>query len=92
MWKLARIFALFRKELLLAWNVLRDARTPWLARLTTALAALYVVMPIDVISDFIPILGWLDDGLIAWLLLRLAFKLLPPQLHAALRAKSGRRI
>ena len=87
MWKLGRIVAMFRKELLLAWAVLRDPRTPTAAKLTTVLAILYVISPVDLVSDFIPILGWVDDGLIAYFLLQLAFKFLPPDLLAALRSK-----
>ena len=87
MWKLGRIVAMFRKELLLAWAVLRDPRTPNAATLTTVLAILYVSSPVDLVSDFIPILGWVDDGLIAYFLLQLAFKFLPPDLLAALRSK-----
>ena len=87
MWKLGRIVAMFRKELLLAWAVLRDARTPAAAKLTTVLAILYVISPVDLVSDFIPVLGWIDDGLIAYLLLQLAFRFLPPELLAALRGK-----
>ncbi|MFV0679744.1 YkvA family protein [Ottowia sp.] len=92
MWKLGRIFALFRKELLLAWAVLRDARAPWSAKLVTVLAVLYVVSPVDLVSDLIPVLGWLDDGLIAYLLLQLAFKFLPPDLMAALKNKVNTRV
>ena len=87
MWKLGKLFAMFRKELLLAWAILRDPRTPKSAKLAVVLAVLYVVSPIDLVSDFIPILGWLDDGLIAYFLLQLAFKFLPPDLLAALRSK-----
>ena len=87
MWKLGRIVAVFRKELLLAWAVLRDARTPWAAKLTTVLAVLYVISPVDLVSDFIPVLGWLDDGLIAYLLLQLSFKFLPPDLLTTLKGK-----
>ncbi len=87
MWKLGRLWAMFRKELLMAWAVLRDPRAPRAAKLATVLAVLYVVSPIDLVSDFIPILGWLDDGLIASLLLQLAFKFLPADLMASLRAK-----
>ena len=53
----------------------------------TVLAIVYVLSPIDLIPDTIPLLGWLDDGLLAYVLLQLAFKLLPAELHAALRAK-----
>ena len=80
---------MFRKELRLAWAVLRDPRAPKAAKLVTVLAALYVISPVDFISDFIPVLGWLDDGLIAYLLLQLAFKFLPPELLASLQARAG---
>ena len=91
MWKLGKLFAMFRKELLLAWAILRDPRTPKSAKLAVVLAVLYVVSPIDLLSDFIPILGWLDDGVIAFLLLQLAFKFLPPELLASLQARVGQR-
>ena len=92
MWKLGRLWAMFRKELLMAWAVLRDPRAPRAAKLATLLAVLYVVSPIDLVSDFIPILGWLDDGLLAYLLLQVAFKFLPADLLAALRAKVETRV
>lgn len=91
MWKLGKLFAMFRKELLLAWAILRDPRTPKSAKLAVVLAVLYVVSPIDLVSDFIPILGWLDDGVIAYLLLQLAFKFLPPELLASLQARVAQR-
>ena len=87
MWKLGRLFTMFRKELMLAWAVLRDPRSPRSAKIVTVLAALYVISPIDLIPDTIPILGWLDDGLIAYFLLQLAFKFLPPKLLATLQAR-----
>lgn len=92
MWKLGRLWAMFRKELLLAWAVLRDPRAPRAAKLATVLAVLYVVSPIDLVSDFLPVLGWLDDGIVAYLLLQLAFKFLPPDLMSALRAKVETRV
>ena len=89
MWKLGRLFTMFRKELLLAWALLRDPRAPKAAKLVTELAALYVISPIDFIPDTIPILGWLDDGMIGYLLLQLAFKFLPDELLASLRERTG---
>lgn len=91
MWKLGRLLTVFRKELRLAWAVLRDPRAPKAAKLVTVLAALYVVSPVDFVSDLIPVLGWLDDGVIAYLLLQLAFKFLPPELLASLRTRVGQR-
>lgn len=87
MWKLGRLLTMFRKELLLAWAVLRDPREPKVVKLVTVLAALYVISPIDLVSDFIPVLGWLDDGVIAYLLLQLALRFLPEELLASLRAR-----
>ena len=91
MWKLGRLLTMFRKELLLAWALLRDPRAPKSAKLVIVLAGLYVISPIDLVSDFIPVLGWLDDGLIAYLLLQLAFKFLPSDVLASLEAMVGDR-
>jgi uncharacterized membrane protein YkvA (DUF1232 family) len=87
MFKLGLLWAKFRKELILAWAILRDARTPATAKLATIAAILYVLSPIDLVPDFIPILGWLDDGIVAILLLKLAQRLLPVELLHALKAK-----
>ena len=89
MWKLGLLLTKFRKELLLAWAVLRDPRSPKAAKIATLLAALYVISPIDFIPDTIPILGWLDDGLIGYFLLQMAFKFLPEDLLASLRERTG---
>ena len=91
MWKLGRLFTMFRKELLLAWALLRDPRAPKSVKAVIVLAGLYVISPVDFVPDFIPILGWLDDGLIAYLLLQLAFKFLPADLLASLEAMVGDR-
>ena len=64
MWKLGRLLTVFRKELRLAWAVLRDPRAPKAAKLATVLAILYVLSPIDLIPDAIPVLGWLPFALV----------------------------
>ncbi len=87
-WLLMRL----RKELLLAWHLLRDPRTPGVAKLLTALALFYVLSPIDLVTDFAPVLGWLDDGVVAFLLLHWARRFVPPGVLAALRAKTGARM
>ena len=87
MWRLGRLFALLRTEGRLIWAMLRDPRAPWASKLVAVLAVLYVVSPVDLVSDLIPVLGWLDDGLIAFFLLKLAMRFLPPDLHAALRSQ-----
>ena len=46
------------------WLSARDARTPLAARLLAVLVAAYALSPIDLIPDFIPVLGWIDDLII----------------------------
>jgi uncharacterized membrane protein YkvA (DUF1232 family) len=59
----------------LAWRLFRDGRVPLRARAILSALVLYLAMPLDVVPDFIPVLGYLDDVLIvlaaAWLFLRL---------------------
>lgn len=91
MWKLGRLWLLMRKELALVWAMLRDPRTPAAAKLTALLAVLYVLSPVDLVPDVVPLLGWFDDGVVAVLLLRLAMQFLPPELHGALKAQVEQR-
>jgi len=64
----------FRDKLSLAGDVFRDERIGLAPRLIAIAAVLYVAMPFDIIPDFIPVLGQLDDlvilGIAAWLLVR----------------------
>lgn len=91
MWKLGSLWFAMRKELALAWALLRDPRAPWSARIAVIVAALYLLSPVDFVTDALPVLGWIDDGLVVVLLLKLATRLLPPELAAALRAKVHQR-
>lgn len=86
MWNLARLWIRFKKDIALAFALLRDPRAPLSSKLVIGAAVLYVLSPFDLIPD-IPLIGWLDDGLIAYLLLQLATRLLPPGLLAALQAR-----
>ncbi len=90
MLKFGLLLARFRRELMLAWTLLRDPRTPAAAKLAILAAAVYVVSPIDLVTDFLPLLGWIDDGIVALLLFQLAQRLLPQELLVALKEKSNR--
>lgn len=48
----------------LTWNLLNDERVPVLTRGLMLLPALYIASPIDILPDFIPLLGRLDDGMV----------------------------
>jgi uncharacterized membrane protein YkvA (DUF1232 family) len=57
----------------------RDPRTPWYGRLSAALVVGYAFSPIDLIPDFVSILGYLDDLMLVPLGIFLALKMIPPQ-------------
>lgn len=86
MWNFTRLWMRFKKEIALAWAMVRDPAAPLGSKLLIGAAVLYVLMPFDLIPD-VPIVGWLDDGLIAYVLLQFATKLLPPEMLGALRAR-----
>jgi len=64
----------------------RDPRVPWYAKGLAAAVAAYAASPIDLIPDFIPILGYLDDLIIVPLGIVLVVKLIPPEIMAERRA------
>ncbi|MEI7917015.1 MAG: YkvA family protein [Methylophilaceae bacterium] len=57
--------------------VLRHPKTPVLAKIFLGLAIAYVLMPFDLIPDFIPVIGQLDDLVIVPLLVYVALKIIP---------------
>ena len=72
-----------------AWLAARDPRTPWYARAFGMAVTAYALSPIDLIPDFIPVLGLLDDALLIPLGLWLFVKMLPDGLFAEHRAAAA---
>jgi uncharacterized membrane protein YkvA (DUF1232 family) len=72
-----------------AWLAARDPRTPWYARAFGVAVTAYALSPIDLIPDFIPILGLLDDALLIPMGLWLFVKMLPDGLFAEHRAAAA---
>lgn len=74
------------------WIAARDPRTPWYAKALAASVAAYALSPIDLIPDFVPVLGYLDDIVIVPLGILLAVRLVPGELMAEFRAEAERRV
>ena len=80
-----------KRDVIALWIAARDPRVPWYAKLATGAVAAYALSPIDLIPDFIPVLGYLDDIIIVPLGILLAVKLVPVDLMDEFRAEAERR-
>ncbi len=80
-----------KRDVLSLWIAARDPRTPWSAKTVAGAVAAYALSPIDLIPDFIPVLGYLDDLVIVPLGIALAVRLVPPVLMAEYRQKAALR-
>jgi uncharacterized membrane protein YkvA (DUF1232 family) len=70
------------------WIAYRDKRTPWYAKVWSALVVAYALSPIDLIPDFIPVLGYLDDLILIPAGIALALKMIPAEVMAEARLKA----
>jgi len=67
----------------------RDPRVPWYAKAVAISIAAYALSPIDLIPDFIPVLGYLDEAIILPLGVALVVRLIPPDIMAEHRAAAS---
>ena len=67
---------------------LKDTDTPWYAKLLAAITVAYALSPIDLIPDFIPVLGYLDDIIILPALVALTIRLIPEKIMEKSRQQS----
>lgn len=67
-----------QRDAMTLWFARRHPHTPWLAKAMGVLVVAYALSPIDLIPDFIPVLGYLDDVVLLPALIWLALRLLPP--------------
>jgi len=70
------------------WFAGKNPRTPWYAKALGVFVVAYALSPIDLIPDFIPVLGYLDDVLLLPVLIWLAIRLLPPGVLAECRSQA----
>lgn len=77
-----------RMEVHALYLAARDRRTPWYAKALVAVVAAYALSPIDLIPDFIPLVGYLDDLIIIPLGILFAMRLVPPEVLAECRAQA----
>ncbi|MFE1245054.1 YkvA family protein [Fictibacillus sp. NPDC058756] len=66
-----------KKYVFVLYFAYKDPRVPWHAKVFTACVVAYAFSPIDLIPDFIPVLGYLDDIILVPLGIKLALKMIP---------------
>lgn len=80
-----------KRDVVALWIAARDRRVPWYAKLAAGCVAAYALSPIDLIPDFIPVLGYLDDIILVPLGIILTVQLIPAALMAEFRAAAEAR-
>jgi uncharacterized membrane protein YkvA (DUF1232 family) len=83
MWQKSKDFGrVFKRELAVYRRVLADQRTPFAAKMFLGCAIGYLCLPFDLIPDFIPVIGHLDDAVIVPALVYVALRFVPSELVA----------
>jgi uncharacterized membrane protein YkvA (DUF1232 family) len=77
-----------KRDALMLWFAQRHPDTPPIARAICLLAVAYALSPIDLVPDFIPVLGYIDDAILLPAMIWLAVRLLPAAVVEACRARA----
>ncbi len=88
--RLAQEARRLKTETLVLYFAARHPATPWSARLLVAFIVGYALSPIDLIPDFIPVLGYLDELILLPLLLALALRMIPEHVLVECRERAAR--
>lgn len=78
-----------KKNIIVLFIVLKKKETPWYAKVVISLTVGYALSPIDLIPDFIPVLGYLDDIIILPVLILLSIKLIPSEIMEQSRIEAA---
>jgi uncharacterized membrane protein YkvA (DUF1232 family) len=80
-----------RKDVVALYIAARDRRVPWHVKLAATAIAAYALSPIDLIPDFIPVLGYLDEVILLPVAIALVIRMIPDPLMTEFRAEAQRR-
>ena len=78
-----------RRDVHALWLAARDPRTPWYARALAMALAAYALSPIDLIPDFVPLLGYLDDAILLPIGILVVIRLIPAEIMAECRDRAA---
>ena len=83
---------MLKRDVVALYLAARDPRVPWFAKTVAAFVAAYALSPIDLIPDFIPVFGYLDDVILVPLGILLAVRLVPYDLMVEFRTEADLRM
>ncbi|WP_123040326.1 YkvA family protein [Cohnella candidum] len=86
--RLIRAARKLKRDSYILYLCCRDGRTPWYAKLFAICVAAYAFSPIDLIPDFIPVLGYLDDLILVPLGVLIAIRMVPKEVVQDCRARA----
>lgn len=93
MWaRLKKWASAMKRDVLALYLAGRDPRVPWYAKAMALTTAAYAFSPIDLIPDFIPVLGYVDELFILPLFIWICVKLVPVDVMSDLRGEADRRL
>lgn len=78
-----------KRDVVALWLAARDTRVPWYAKALAAVVAAYALSPIDLIPDFIPVIGYLDDLILVPLGIAAVVRLIPAEVMDDLREQAA---
>lgn len=87
--KIAEIIKVIKLKIKVVYLAYKNENTPIIAKVFAAITVGYALSPIDLIPDFIPILGYLDDLIILPLLIYISFKLIPEKIMKECEEKAN---
>ena len=76
-----------KTEIYVLYLALKDRRTPWYAKALAVVVVAYALSPVDLVPDFIPVLGYIDDLILIPAGIYLTFKMIPDDILEELRQK-----
>ena len=80
-----------KRDVVAIWLAARDPRVPWYAKVLAGAVAAYALSPIDLIPDFVPVLGYVDDVIIVPIGILATVRLIPAPLMEEFRAEAAKR-
>ena len=88
--RLGRLLRMTGRDIVVLWYVCRHPATPRMLKLGALLAGMYVLSPVDLLPDWVPLLGWADDVTLLALAVPALLNLVPGPVLAEARAAAAR--